>query len=131
MVDERGELLHVMDTRKGYFDSALTECGPPALLTDKGIVLIYNGKNSADENGDPNYVSNTYCGGQALFDASDPTKLVARLDKPFFKPEADFEKSGQYPAGTVFIEGMAHKDGKWYLYYGCADSFVGGAVKSE
>ena len=131
MVDERGELLHVMDTRKGYFDSALTECGPPALLTDKGIVLIYNGKNAADENGDPNYVSNTYCGGQALFDASDPTKLVARLDKPFFKPEADFEKSGQYPAGTVFIEGMAHKDGKWYLYYGCADSFVGGAVKSE
>lgn len=38
------------------------------------------------------------------------------------------EKSGQYKDGTVFIEGLVYKDGKWYLYYGCADSKVGVAV---
>lgn len=128
MLGPDGELLRVMETREGYFDSDLTECGPPAVLTDKGILLMYNGKNSAGERGDGNYTPNSYCAGQALFDAADPTKLVDRLDKPFFMPEAEFEKSGQYPAGTVFIEGLVFHKGKWYLYYGCADSRVAVAV---
>lgn len=128
MLDEKGELMHVMDTRDNYFDSELAECGPPAILTENGIVLLYNAKNANGENRDKNYTANTYCGGQALFDAKTPEKLLARLDKPFFVPEADFEKSGQYPSGTVFVEGLVHKDGKWHLYYGCADSRVGVAV---
>jgi predicted GH43/DUF377 family glycosyl hydrolase len=40
----------------------------------------------------------------------------------------EFEKSGQYASGTVFIEGLVLHNGKYYLYYGCADSFVGVAV---
>lgn len=131
MVDANGELLHVMDPRDGYFDSELTECGPPAVLTDKGIVLLYNGKNAGDDKRDHNYTANTYCGGQALFDASSPERLKDRLDQPFFKPEVDYEKSGQYPAGTVFLEGLTYRDGKWWLYYGCADSRVGVAVKNS
>ena len=43
-------------------------------------------------------------------------------------PVSDFEKSGQYPAGTVFIEGLVFHNQKWYLYYGCADSRVAVAV---
>ena len=128
VLDEDGELLKVMEPREGKFDSELTECGPPAVLTDKGILLLYNGKNAGDDRRDPDYTANTYCGGQALFAANNPADLLARLDKPFFVPEADFEKSGQYPAGTVFIEGLAYLKGKWYLYYGCADSRVGVAV---
>jgi predicted GH43/DUF377 family glycosyl hydrolase len=30
--------------------------------------------------------------------------------------------------GTVFIEGLVLFKGKWFLYYGCADSKVGVAV---
>ena len=37
-------------------------------------------------------------------------------------------KSGQYPAGTTFVEGLVPFRGKWFLYYGTADSFVGVAV---
>lgn len=129
LLDENGDLLKVMTPREGKFDSSLTECGPPAVMTDRGILLLYNGKNAADERRDPEYTANTYCGGQALFDSADPTKLITRLDKPFFIPESDFEKSGQYPAGTVFIEGLAYYKGDWYLYYGCADSLVGAAKK--
>lgn len=44
MLDENGEFLKVMVPRAGKFDSDLTECGPPAILTDKGILLFYNGK---------------------------------------------------------------------------------------
>ena len=128
MLDENGEFLKVMVPRAGKFDSDLTECGPPAILTDKGILLLYNGKNKSGAEGDTLYTANSYCAGQALFDAKDPTKLIDRLDKPFYIPESDFEKSGQYPAGTVFIEGLVFHNQKWFLYYGCADSRVAVAV---
>ena len=124
----QGELLHVMDTRDGFFDSDLTECGPPAILTRRGILLFYNGKNRGDSRRDSRFTANSYCAGQALFSSKNPTRLINRLDTPFFIPEADFEKSGQYPAGTVFIEGLVPFQGKWYLYYGCADSRVSVAV---
>ena len=128
LINKDSSLRILFSPRKNYFDSHLTECGPPAVMTDKGIVLMYNGKNKADETRDSNYTANTYAAGQALFDAAEPTKLLNRLDKPFLKPEAPFEKSGQYPAGTVFIEGLVYYKAKWYLYYGCADSRVAVAV---
>lgn len=128
ILNENNELKMLMSPRKGYFDSDLTECGPPAIWTENGIILLYNGKNKAGKEGDQNYAINAYCAGQALFDAKEPTKLVKRLDKPFLIPEEDFEKSGQYPAGTVFIEGLVFHHKKWFLYYGCADSRVAVAV---
>lgn len=129
VLDEKNELKVLASPRKGYFDSLLTECGPPALLTDDGIVLLYNGKNgNHDGKGDPNYPSGAYCAGQILFDAKDPYKIIGRLDTPFFYPEASFEKSGQYVQGTVFIEGLAYLNKKLYLYYGCADSQIGVAI---
>lgn len=114
--------------RKGYFDSDLTECGPPAVVTDKGILLLYNGKNKSGNGGDRRYNGNAYCAGQVLFDLQDPTKAIARLDVPFLRPVEPFEKSGQYVDGTVFIEGLVYFKKKWYLYYGCADSRVAVAV---
>ncbi|MDR1092352.1 MAG: glycoside hydrolase family 130 protein [Prevotella sp.] len=128
MLTENGDFRKVIEPRKGKFDSSLTECGPPAVMTDKGILLFYNGKNAVGAEGDTLYTANSYCAGQALFDLKDPAKLISQLDKPFYIPEADFEKSGQYPAGTVFIEGLAFYGGKWFLYYGCADSRVAVAV---
>lgn len=129
-VDEANgnEPIKLMKPRDGYFDSNLTECGPPAILTDKGILLFYNGKNAGDHKADMNYPASTYAAGQALFDLNDPTKVIGRLDNPFFRPMDDAEKSGQYKDGTVFIEGLVYNNDKWYLYYGCADSFVGVAV---
>lgn len=129
VLDAKGELAIFMDVRPGYFDSALTECGPPALLTDKGILLLYNGKNHNDKAiGDPRFTLGTYSAGQVLFDRKDPTKVISRLDVPFMRPIADFEKSGQYVDGTVFIQGLVYYKAKWYLYYGCADSKVGVSI---
>ena len=128
IVDANTELLYLAKPRKGFFDSMLTECGPPAVLTDNGIVLIYNGKNASGSNGDACYATNTYAAGQMLFKRENPLELIDRLDKPFFRPIADFERSGQYAAGTVFTEGLVYHHDKWFLYYGCADSFVGVAV---
>lgn len=128
LLDANGELKQLISPRKGYFDSDLTECGPPALMTDKGIILFYNGKNHPGDGGDQRFNGNSYCAGQVLFSRNDPTKVIDRLDVPFLRPMEAFEKSGQYVNGTVFIEGLVYFDKKWFLYYGCADSRVGVAI---
>jgi len=117
-----------MAQRPGHYDSGLAECGPPALLTAQGIVLLYNGKNSGGTSSDPDLKPGVYADGQALFNAADPTHLLARTEQPFFKPELPWEITGQYGAGTTFIEGLVLFRGQWFLYYGCADSNVGVAV---
>ena len=118
VLNENNELREIAKPRSGYFDSRLTECGPPAIKTANGY----------KEERDPAYPAGAYCAGQFLFDTNDPYKVLDRLDKPFFVPEAAFEKSGQYKDGTVFIEGLAYFKNKLYLYYGCADSQVAVAI---
>ncbi|WP_313189399.1 glycoside hydrolase family 130 protein [Sphingobacterium sp.] len=129
VLDEQGNLAKFISPREGYFDSALTECGPPAVLTDKGILLLYNGKNhDKKELADPRFNIGTYSAGQVLFSNTDPTHVIQRMDVPFLRPMEEFEKSGQYKDGTVFIQGLTYFKNKWYLYYGCADSRVAVAV---
>jgi beta-1,2-mannosidase len=125
--DKDGKLLVVLSKRPGRFDSGFPEVGPPPLLTDRGILVMNNGKNDP-RNGDPELGPNAYAAGQALFAADDPSRLLARANKPFLQPEMPFEKTGQYAAGTTFAEGLVAFKGKWFLYYGCADSLVGVAV---
>jgi predicted GH43/DUF377 family glycosyl hydrolase len=125
--DAKGDPIAVLGKRAGRFDSSFPEVGPPPVLTRDGIVVLYNGKNAA-EGGDPNLPAGTYAAGEALFAANDPAKLISRTAGPVFKPELPFEKSGQYAAGTTFTEGLVRFKGKFFLYYGCADSLVGVAV---
>ena len=127
VLDEGGEVAKLITPRSGYFDSEFTEVGPPPILTDNGIVLVYNGKNS-DKGGDSAIGPGAYAAGQLLFDPEHPATLLDRLDKPFLEPELDFEKTGQYPQGTVFVEGLVLFKSKWYLYYGTADTYVGVAT---
>ncbi|MGZ3754441.1 MAG: hypothetical protein ACXVAY_00430 [Mucilaginibacter sp.] len=75
VVDETGQLKPLFSPRPGYFDSDLTECGPPALITNQGVLLFYNGKNHPNEGGDKRFNGNSYCAGQALFDKHDPSNL--------------------------------------------------------
>lgn len=129
VLDDKNELASVIKPRAGYFDSALTECGPPAVVTENGILLLYNGKNHNNpDKSDRRFTTGAYCAGQVLMDIANPMQVKARLDVPFFRPMEAFEKSGQYVDGTVFIEGLVYFKKKWYLYYGCADSKVGVAI---
>jgi beta-1,2-mannosidase len=125
--DPNGRVLKVLSPRPGYFDSWLVEAGPPAIVTEQGILLVYNAGNSA-KYGDPDLPAQVYTGGQALYDRRNPLKLIARSDAPFIKPTEDYERTGQYAAGTTFAEALVPFDGRWYLYYGMADSRVGVAI---
>lgn len=125
--DDDGRAIKVLSPRAGYFDSWLVEGGPPAILTSHGIVVLYNAGNSA-VHGDSTIAAKIYTGGQALYDSRNPLKLIARSAQPFIKPTETYERTGQYAAGTTFIEGLVPFNGRWFLYYGTADSRVGVAV---
>jgi predicted GH43/DUF377 family glycosyl hydrolase len=116
--------------RPGKFDSALVECGPPAILTGSGITLFYNGMNSEGSDRDPKLGPLAYSGGQAVFDPKDPTHLIARTETPFISPVLPWESIGQYARGTTFLEGLVLFKKHWFLYYGCADTYVGVAIRN-
>ncbi|HJU74025.1 MAG TPA: glycoside hydrolase family 130 protein [Gemmatimonadaceae bacterium] len=125
--DGNARAVPVLSPRPGYFDSWLVEPGPPALLTEQGVVLLYNAGNSR-AHGDSSIADRVYTAGQALFDAHNPIKLIARTDRPFLQPTEGYERTGQYVEGTTFVEGLVRYKGSWYLYYGTADSRVAVAV---
>jgi predicted GH43/DUF377 family glycosyl hydrolase len=121
-VASSSDLLHwndaldrpVLPVRPGQFDSQVVEPGPAPMMTSEGILLIYNG---ADDN-------NLYSTGWVLFDKNDPTKVLARADRPIFMPKQDWEKVGQVP-NVVFVEGLVRERNRWLFYYGGADKYVG------
>ena len=127
VADADGKLAKVLSPRPGYFDSWLVEAGPPAILTERGIVVLYNAGNSA-EFGAPGLPARVYTAGQALYDRRNPLKLIDRTDEPFIRPSEPYERTGQYKEGTTFVEGLVPFRGRWFLYYGMADSRVGVAV---
>jgi predicted GH43/DUF377 family glycosyl hydrolase len=127
-LEEFGILKSVLKPRPGYFDSRLVESGPYALKREDGILLIYNGMN-LDVGGDSTLAPGAYCGGQALFHQNDPSTLLKRLEENFIKPDKDYETTGQVNQ-VCFLEGLAFFEGKWFLYYGTADSKIAVAVYS-
>jgi predicted GH43/DUF377 family glycosyl hydrolase len=92
---------------------------------------LYNGKNSDGNNADPNLPKGTYSVGQVLLDAANPEKVLERSESNILKPTLPHEQTGQYKAGTVFGEGLVFYKGKWFLYYGTADSYIGVAVTDQ
>jgi predicted GH43/DUF377 family glycosyl hydrolase len=115
--------LHpIAGPRRRRFDSLLTEPGPPAVLTEAGIVLIYNGANHP-EAGEPNTPPRAYQPGQMLLDSCDPTAVFARMREPFLRIDPE-EADGQV-GNVVFAEGLVAFNGAWRLYVGLADSRLG------
>jgi predicted GH43/DUF377 family glycosyl hydrolase len=127
-LDEKGELKKLVEPRTKKFDSDLVECGPPALITNEGIVLFFNGKNAEGENADKSLPESTYSVGKVVFDADNLEKVIYRTDTCLLKPTLPHEVSGQYSAWTTFAEGLVYFKSKWFLYYGTADSYVGVAI---
>lgn len=116
----------VLGPRNQHFDSDLVEPGPPAIITSKGILLLYNGRNLPGI-GDRGLAEGTYASGQVLLHSNQPYRVVQRMAGYFLKPDKPYEISGQVNQ-VCFIEGLARFKGKWLLYYGTADSRIAVAV---
>ena len=116
----------VFGPRGGMFDSYLVEAGPPAVITEHGIVFLYNSRNDP-ENGDATYAPGTYAAGQVLINPENPLEVMDRTDTPFLSPDRSYEITGQVN-NVCFIEGLVPKGDQWFLYYGTADSKIAVAV---
>ena len=123
VVDDAGELVSFVPPRPGHFDSGCAEAGAIALLTDEGIVLLYNGLNEGPD-ADPAYPVGWSGLGQALFAADCPTRLLQREDCPFLRAENDWELHG-FAAPAIVANGLVPFRGEWLLYYGGADHDIG------
>ena len=88
--------------------------GTPPIKTEKGWFMLYHG---VDEKG-------VYRVGAVLLDLLDPRKIVARTKNFLMEPDEEFELNGIYE-GCVFPTGTVVKDGVLYIYYGCADMYIG------
>jgi predicted GH43/DUF377 family glycosyl hydrolase len=124
---ENSVRLSVLKPRAGYFDSRLVEPGPYALLRKEGIVLIYNSMNAENYN-ETRFPKSTYAAGQVLFDAQKPYKVIARTNDPFIWPNQPYELVGEVN-NVCFVEGLVPFKGKWFLYYGTADSKIAVSIK--
>lgn len=118
----------VFAARPGKFDSELVEPGPPAIIRPEGILFIYNSRNHPLR-GDTSLPAGTYAAGQVLIDKNDPLSVLDRSQSYFFKPDKPYEITGQVN-NVCFVEGLVPYNGKWFLYYGTADSRIAVAVYS-
>lgn len=82
----------VLAKREDLFDSSDLEAAF-VLKVDKGILVLYYSKRD-----------NIYSMGVALFDASDPGKLLWRSTEPVWTSPEEF-KGKIYPIGTILHEG--------------------------
>jgi predicted GH43/DUF377 family glycosyl hydrolase len=125
--EETKNMISVLHPRPGYFDSRLVEPGPFALQRGNGILLIYNSSNAGSYN-DPELPKHAYSAGQALFDITNPYRLIGRTESNFIHPDKPYEKTGEVNE-VCFVEGLVYFRDQWLLYYGTADSKIAVAAK--
>ncbi|MFC3881999.1 glycoside hydrolase family 130 protein [Bacillus songklensis] len=106
-----GNHKHLMGLREGMWDSGRIGGGAVPIKTEKGWLELYHGATP----------ENRYCMGAVLLDLEDPTKVIARSDKPVLEPEADYEKEGFF-GDVVFSCGVLVEGDTVKMYYGVADT---------
>lgn len=113
----------VLAPRNDCFDSFLVEGGPPPILINEGILVIYNSAKSHQKyDGKTSWLS--YSPGIAIFDKNDPKKLIYRSNRPLLKPTKYWEKHGKVNY-VIFATGLVKFRDSWLLYYGGADKSIG------
>lgn len=95
------------------------EAGAIALLEDDGILLMFNSMEWPDRG--------VWTLGQALIDRRDLTGVLQHAEQPFLFPEFAWERQG-FAVRTTVANTLVPFRGKWLLYYGAADRYIGVAV---
>ena len=64
-----------------------------------------------------------YSLGAVLLDLEDPSKIIARCEKPILKPEMEYEKKG-IEKDVVFACGAYQRNGSYLIPCGVADTRI-------
>lgn len=107
---------HILLAPKFGHESNYIGGGCVPIETKYGWILIYHGV-SGSVNG------NIYCACASLLDLNNPSRELARLPYPLFKPETDWELNGLVN-NVCFPTATAIFDDRLYIYYGAADNCI-------
>ena len=105
-----------MDLSGGDWQSGRVGAGAPPVRVEGGWLELYHGNRTPLGRGEVG----AYCGGAALLDLDDPSRVLRRTAAPFFAPEAPFEVDGFVP-NVVFPTGVVRDGDVLHVYYGAAD----------
>ncbi len=107
---------HILLSSKYEHEISYVGGGCPPIETEAGWLLIYHGVHDTKSG----YV---YTACAALLDLQDPHIELARLPYPLFKPELDWELTGEVN-NVVFPTGRSLFNDTLYIYYGAADKRI-------
>lgn len=111
----------LLKVNEDNWDSGRIGAGLTPIKTEKGWLEIYHGATK----------DHRYCMGAVLLDLNDPTKVIARTEKPIIEPKEEYERNGFF-GGVVFGCGHVMKDNIITMYYGVSDtSMACGTMKLE
>ena len=107
---------HIVLSPKHKHEISYIGGGCPPIETSAGWLIIYHGVYDTVKG----YV---YCACAALLDINNPQKLISRLPYALFKPDHEWELTGEvnnvcFPTGAIVI------DDTLYIYYGAADEQI-------
>jgi predicted GH43/DUF377 family glycosyl hydrolase len=108
------------------WEQALMESAAPPIKTRDGMWLkIYNGVAT----GLGGYTPGQYSTGQMLIDPANKPfgPPIARLETPLLQPKSVHEIDGQVD-NVIFSEGLVQFHGKWFMYFGQGDEYLGVAT---
>ena len=107
---------HIILSSKYDHEISYIGGGCPPIETEEGWLIIYHGVHDTT-NG---YV---YTACAALLDLHNPNIELARLPYPLFKPEHEWELTGEVN-NVVFPTGTSLFNDTLYIYYGAADKCI-------
>ncbi|MFA6250341.1 MAG: pesticidal protein Cry7Aa [Candidatus Shapirobacteria bacterium] len=102
----------------GPLEKAYIGGGCTPILTEEGWLIIYHAV-------DVNRGKRVYRASAALLDKDNPQKVIGRLKSPLFEPQEEWETDGVVD-NVVFPTGAAISGKMVYIYYGAADTVIGG-----
>jgi predicted GH43/DUF377 family glycosyl hydrolase len=111
-------LIDWTPTGRAVWPGGGREAGAIALLREDGILLMTQGGHHS---------LGAWTLRQALIDRNDLKSVLKEPKEPFLYPEYDWEKKG-FTGDTTVANTLVPFQGKWWLYYGGADRYIGLAV---
>lgn len=101
--------------------------GPPPLRVPEGWLVLHHGVTGVLAGAFAQQQKVNYAAGGILLDADDPSRVVARTPEPLLAAETEDERSGIVP-NVVFPTAIEEIDGRFFVFYGMADSKIGVAL---
>lgn len=99
----------------------------PPVKTAAGWLMLFHSvdlDSNRGKNGWENCWQKRYCGGIALLDLNDPSKVLGVYQEPLLAPETIYEVQEGFRTNVIFPTSMLLEDSELKIYYGAADTVV-------